>query len=82
MAEAFSHVDLEQALRDPKAFFAEPKDVVAHPQLSREDKLAVLRQWEQDAIRLSASESEGMAGGEENMLGRVERAIQAAAALP
>jgi len=76
-----SHIDLEEALRDPKAFFAEPQDVVAHPQLSREQKLQVLRRWEQDALRLSASESEGMGGGEDNMLCRVERAIQAAAAL-
>ena len=39
-------------------------------------KLAILREWEQDARRLSTSESEGMGGGEENMLGRVEEAIQ------
>jgi hypothetical protein len=74
-------VDIEEALRNPKAFFSEPQDVVAHPQLSRERKLAILRRWEQDALRLSASESEGMGGGEESMLGRVERAIQAAVAM-
>jgi hypothetical protein len=39
-------------------------------------KLAILREWEQDARRLSTSESEGMGGGEESMLGRVEEAIQ------
>ena len=76
MTRETSHVDIEAALSDPKAFFAEPQDVVAHPQLSKEEKLAILRQWQQDALRLSASESEGMGGGEENMLGRVERAIQ------
>jgi hypothetical protein len=67
------------ALRDPAGSFAEPQDVVAHPQLSSGEKLAILRQWEQDALRLSASESEGMGGGKEAMLGRVEGAIQAAA---
>jgi len=50
---------------------------VAHPKLSREQKLGILRQWEQDALRLSASEAEGMGGGEESKLGRVESAIQA-----
>ena len=64
------------ALRHPSSYFAEPKDVVAHPQLSRDVKLAILREWEQDARRLSTSESEGMGGGEESMLGRVEAAIQ------
>jgi hypothetical protein len=77
MTRRTSQVDIEAALQDPKAFFAEPQEVADHPQLSREEKLAILRRWEQDALRLSASESEGMGGGEESMLGRVERAIQA-----
>jgi hypothetical protein len=77
-----SETELDEMMRDPRAFFSEPQDVVAHPRLSRDHKLAILRQWEQDALRLSASESEGMGGGEESMLGRVESAIQAAAGLP
>jgi hypothetical protein len=68
--------NVEAALRHPSSCFAEPNDVVAHPQLSRDVKLAILREWEQDARRLSTSESEGMGGGEESMLGRVEAAIQ------
>ena len=48
---------------------------LAHPQLSRDEKLAILRDWEQDALRLSTSESEGMGGGEESMLGRVGESI-------
>ena len=69
-------VDFEATLQDPQAFFAEPQDVVDDPKLSREEKLAILRRWEQDALRLSASEAEGMGGGEENKLGRVKQAIQ------
>jgi hypothetical protein len=76
MTRGTSQVDFEAALQDPQAFFAEPQDVAAYPRLSRDEKLAILRRWEQDALRLSASESEGMGGGEENMLGRVKRAIQ------
>jgi hypothetical protein len=75
MMQAPSDLDIEAALQHPKSFFAEPKDVVAHPTLSREMKLAILREWELDARRLSASESEGFRGGEESMLGRVEDAI-------
>ena len=82
MTQRISETDLDKIMRDPRAFFSEPRDVVAHPQLSREQKLAILREWEQDALRLSASESEGMGGGEESMLGRVESAIQTVAALP
>ena len=75
MTQAASELDIEAALRNPKSCFAEPQDVVAHPALSREMKLAILREWEQDARRLSASEGEGFFGGEESMLGRVEDAI-------
>ena len=66
---------VDAALRHFRSYFTEPKDVVAHPQLSRDEKLAILREWEQDALRLSTSESEGMGGGEESMLGRVEECI-------
>jgi hypothetical protein len=74
MSEA-SELDIELALRHPKSCFAEPNDVVGHPTLSHETKRAILREWEQDARRLSASESEGFGGGEESMLGRVESAL-------
>ena len=75
MTQLASDLDMEAVLRHPRSFFAEPKDVVAHPTLSREDKLAILREWELDARRLSASEGEGFCGGEESMLARVEDAI-------
>jgi hypothetical protein len=75
MTHVSSELDVEAALQHPRSFFAEPKDVVAHPTLSREMKLAILREWELDARRLSASEGEGFCGGEESMLGRVEDAI-------
>jgi len=76
MAHGNPPFNVEAALCHPSYCFAERNDVVAHPQLSRDVKLAVLREWEQDARRLSTSESEGMGGGEESMLGRVEAAIQ------
>ena len=75
MTQAASELNVEAALQRPRSFFAEPKDVVAHPTLSRDVKLAILREWELDARRLSASEGEGFCGGEESMLGRVEDAI-------
>src|SRR3954447_17062291 len=59
MTQASSELDIEAALQHPRSFFPEPKDVVAHPTLSRDTKLAILREWELDARRLSASEGEG-----------------------
>ena len=75
MTQAPSDLDIEAALQHPKSFFAEPKDVVTHLTLSRDMKLKILREWQHDARRLSASEGEGFCGGEDSMLGRVEDAI-------
>ena len=75
MTQAASELDIEAALQHPKSFFAEPKDVVTHPTLSRDMKLKILREWQHDARRLSASEGEGFCGGEDSMLERVEDAI-------
>jgi hypothetical protein len=75
MTQAPTERDIEAVLQHLKSFFAEPKDVVVHRTLSREVKLKILREWELDARRLSASEGEGFWGGEESMLERVEDAI-------
>src|SRR5271166_3016325 len=72
-----SPIDIDAALANPSAFFAQPRDVLAHAGLSRELQLKLLRQWEQDARELADAESEGMGGGEESMLGRVAQALRA-----
>src|SRR3954468_10341690 len=61
----------ERALHDPRAAFGEPKQVLADRDLTADQKHAILESWRQDALRLSASESENMAGGEDAMLQRV-----------
>jgi hypothetical protein len=68
--------EYERALHDPRAVFAEPKEVLADRDLSADQKHAVLESWRQDALRLSASEGESMAGGEEAMLQRVCDALR------
>ena len=75
MAQPSIAIDFEKALEDPTAVFSEPIEVVTCSHLTPDMRLAVLRQWEQTARRLSVAEGEGMGGGEENMLGRVEQAI-------
>jgi len=66
----------EQALHDPRAVFGEPKQVLTDRSLTADQKHAVLESWRQDALRLSASEGENMAGGEETMLQRVCDALR------
>lgn len=71
--------DFDKAMRDPRACFAEPKDVVADESLTKDQKIKILRQWEYDARELSVAEEENMRScpdNEENMLNRVQRALR------
>lgn len=69
--------DFETALQNPARFFETPQHVLDDPNLTVTQKRKLLKQWEQDARLLSVAEEEGMAGGEENMLHRVKRAMEA-----
>lgn len=69
--------DLDRALQDPQSVFDTPEAVLASD-LSRDDKLAVLRRWENDARELSVATEENMAGDggdEAGMLAEVRQAI-------
>ena len=68
--------EYEQALHNPHAVFREPEEVLARQDLTTDQKHAILENWRQDALRLSASEGENMAGGEDAMLQRVCDALR------
>ncbi len=77
MPQGTSPIDIDAALANPSAYFAQPQDVLTYPGLSRKLQLELLRQWEQDARQLAVAEGEGMGGGEASMLGRVSQALRA-----
>lgn len=71
--------DFARAMRDPKACFSEPTNVLNDDTLSKEEKIKVLRQWEYDARELSVAEEENMpaqTGDESSMLSRVQTALR------
>lgn len=55
--------------------FATPDDVVKAEHLGRERKLGILRQWEYDAREKEVAEEENMAGGEDDRLALILKAI-------
>ena len=80
MAKPGAGANLEEILRDPARKFRDPADVIHDSHYSRDERLAILRQWERDARQLAVAEEEGMAGGEESLLSQVRRAIAALSA--
>jgi hypothetical protein len=66
------NLGLEQARRDPGAVFDSPEALRDRTDISRDQKLELLRRWAYDARELAAAEDEGMSGGEPSPLGRIE----------
>ncbi|MGH7831691.1 MAG: hypothetical protein ACREP8_16115 [Candidatus Binatia bacterium] len=70
-------VNFEEALTDPSAAFKTPEEVVQRKDLTREQKIEILRRWEYDVRELQVAEDEGMTGPQPVPLDAVRRALHA-----
>jgi hypothetical protein len=69
-------MDIEQALLDPASAYRAPAEVLDDRDLSREEKIKVLRRWEYDARELEVAEEENMGGGPPDLLDEVLTALR------
>ena len=53
-------MDFEKAKLNPAAVFKSPQEIVSIQELSREQKIEILQQWEQDARLMEVAEEESM----------------------
>lgn len=65
----------DRALADPKSVFKLPSAVVGEDKLSKQQKIKILGQWEQDARLIQVAEEEAMTGGEKSLLREVRMAL-------
>ena len=69
-------IDVTKVMLDPTKVFKEPKDVVASNELTRNQKIEILRWWEFDARALEVAEEEaGTAVLGPEMFDRVVQAL-------
>lgn len=68
-------IDIDKALLDPANVFETPDEVLKAEELSREQKIEILRRWEYDARELQVAEEENMIGTNSDMLGQIMRAL-------
>jgi len=66
-----SPIDFDAALRNPPAVFSSPEEVLAHPELSIQQKIDILKQWECDVRDELVAADQGMPGGHDGMLRRI-----------
>ncbi|MCH7567561.1 MAG: hypothetical protein IH787_07900 [Nitrospirae bacterium] len=76
-------MDLRKAILNPALVFLGPEDVLEGDELTREQKIEVLRRWKFDALQLQVAEEENM-GSEQpsDILDRVLQALHALNASP
>ena len=70
---------VNEAIADPSRMFPNPMAVVEAKDLSRDEKIKVLQNWELDARRLLEADDENMSderGRERNQLPEIHRALK------
>ena len=71
-------IDVNKAMLAPTMVFEDPMNVVANDELTRDQKIEILRRWEYDARQLEIAEEEaGMAVRRPEMFDRVLQALHA-----
>ena len=69
--------DIKRALLDPTAIFRTPQEVLDVQDLSRKQKIEILRRWEYDVRELQVAEEENMPGPSTVGLDEVLQALHA-----
>ena len=70
-------IDLSKAMLDPTAVFRGPEDVLQRAELTRAQKIEILRRWKFDALELQVAEEENMGSGQpSDILDRVLQALR------
>ncbi len=71
-------IDVIKAMLDPTMVFEDPMNVVANVELTRDQKIEILRRWDYDARQLEVAEEEaGMAVRRPEMFDLVLQALHA-----
>jgi hypothetical protein len=68
-------MDFKKAKLNPAAVFKSPQEVVSSQELSREQQIEILRQWEQDTMSMEVAD--GMTGPQPKLLQPIRDALHA-----
>ena len=79
MTNIGNRIDLRKAMLNPALVFLGPEDVLQRSELTRVEKIEILRRWKFDALQLQVAEEENM--GSEQPSDILDRVLQALHAL-
>ncbi len=68
---------LDDILKDPADNFGDPAEVISASEFSRDQKIEILRRWDDDARLLLTAQSEGMCEGKSSaeVLSQIQDAL-------
>jgi len=69
--------NIDEAILVPTNFFRTPQDVIRAEDLTRDQKIKILRSWEYDARELEVAEEENMRTIEPDILDQILTALNA-----
>lgn len=72
---ALSSLDIAAAATSPASVFDRPSEVLIANELSRDQKIEILKRWESDAQALQRATDENMSGGEQPPLDEINKAL-------
>lgn len=75
MATRKTRPGIEAIIKDPVKHFSAPREVVADPAFTHDEKRRILESWALDAQLLAVAEEENMAGGDRPGLREVKLAL-------
>ncbi len=67
--------DIDKAMLDPGSVFDKPSDLLNAEDLTRKQKIEILRRWEYDARELQVATEENMPGNNSDLLDQVLKAL-------
>jgi hypothetical protein len=70
-----SQAEIETAMAAPASVFATPEEVLEHDELTREQRIEILRRWQYDAVEIDVAVDEGMPGDDDPLLRRIMLAL-------
>ena len=68
-------MDIDRAILNPAGVFKVPSEVLESSDLTKVQKIKILRQWEYDARELEVAEEESMIGSNSHLLDQVQKAL-------
>jgi hypothetical protein len=68
-------MDIEKAMTNPTSVFPSPEAVIHKQNLTKDQKIKILKRWKYDALELEVAEEENMGGGPPGVLYDVLKAL-------